>query len=162
MLETHNAAANCSHHLAIEDIDAQHQFALLNLTLAEGQQQFIEPISDCLQEAQSDSRYVPKVLCRGQDVVGFAMYGLFVEAQGPRVWFDRFMLGQAFQGQGLGNAFALLMIEYLFEQFQCTEIYLSVYPNNAGAIALYLKLGFVFNGEIDRNGEHVMLLVRNR
>lgn len=152
---------NCGYHLSIEEVDARRQAALLSLTLAEGQQQFIEPISDCLLEAQSDSRYTPKALCRDSLVVGFAMYGLFNEAQGPRVWFDRFMLGQAFQGQGLGKAFALLMIEYLFEQFQCADIYLSVYPNNAGAIALYLKLGFRFNGEIDRNGEHVMHLVRN-
>ncbi|MGS0730029.1 GNAT family N-acetyltransferase, partial [Shewanella sp. 0m-11] len=96
--------------------------------------------------------------CCDQQVVGFAMYGLFHESKMQRVWFDRFLIAQDYQGRGLGEAFAQLLLAFLFSHFQCQQIFLSVYPNNHGAIALYRKLGFEFTGEQDINGEHVMLL----
>ena len=37
------------------------------------------------------------------------------------------------------------------------RVFLSVYDDNQGAIRLYEKLGFAFNGELDTKGERVMV-----
>ncbi|GIU17889.1 MULTISPECIES: GNAT family N-acetyltransferase [unclassified Shewanella] len=144
--------------LTIDPVNSHNLSTLLKLQLKPEQCGFIESIAECLQEAKEDPRYTPVALCCEQRVVGFAMYGLFNECQTQRVWFDRFLISQDCQGQGLGKAFADLLLALLFRQFQCPRIFLSVYPNNLTAITLYHKLGFEFTGEQDINGEHVMAL----
>ena len=153
---------NAAPSLRIQPVIQTNLDALLGLKLNTEQIDFIEPITTCLDEAKQDKRYTPVALCVGEQIVGFAMYGLFYESQQSRVWFDRFLIGKQFQGYGLGKAFAQLLLAFLFEHFNCQQIFLSVYPNNHAAIALYHKLGFEFTGEQDINGEHVMSLVRSR
>ncbi|MCL1036740.1 GNAT family N-acetyltransferase [Shewanella submarina] len=136
---------------------AVYRPALDALTLASDQLQHIESIPECLAEAEQDRRFVPAALLLNQQVVGFAMYGLFDEAHGPRVWFDRFMLDTSSQGKGLGKAFGQLMQAFLCEHYQTETVYLSVYRDNHAAIHLYQKLGFAFNGEQDSKGELVMV-----
>ncbi|MGS0679553.1 GNAT family N-acetyltransferase [Shewanella sp. 125m-7] len=145
-------------YLTIVPVNDNNLGELLELQLKAEQRGFIESIAECLQEAKEDTRYTPVALCCDQQVAGFAMYGLFNECQMQRVWFDRFLIAQDFQGRGLGKAFADLLLAFLFCHFQCQQVYLSVYPNNRAAIALYHKLGFEFTGEQDINGEHVMSL----
>ncbi|GIU22734.1 GNAT family N-acetyltransferase [Shewanella schlegeliana] len=144
--------------LSIQTVNQSNRNALLNLQLNTEQCDFIEPIATCLEEALQDRRYTPVALCIDEQIAGFAMYGLFDESQQSRVWFDRFLIDKQFQGRGLGKAFAQLLLTFLFNHFNCQQIFLSVYPNNDKAIALYHKLGFQFTGEQDINGEHIMSL----
>ena len=81
------------------------------------------------------------------------MYGRW---QDGRVWLDRFLIDQRFQGQGYGKAARRLLMLMLIEKYQTNKLYLSVYDTNSSAIRLYQQLGFVFNGELDTNGERVM------
>ena len=131
---------------------------LLALSLAPAQQGFIEPISDCLEEAKQEHRFIPVALYYQQQLVGFAMFGEFCEPQ-QRIWFDRFLIDIHFQGQGLGKRFAELVMSYLYQRYAVNELYLSVYADNLHAIKLYQQLGFIFNGEQDHNGELVMCCV---
>lgn len=131
--------------------------ALESLTLAPDQLRHIETIPECLAEAEQDTRFIPAALLHNQVVIGFAMYGLFDEEYGPRVWFDRFLLDVRSQGKGLGKAFGELMLKFLAKEFAASRIYLSVYRDNLSAISLYQKLGFAFNGEQDSKGELVMV-----
>ncbi|MBV7316542.1 GNAT family N-acetyltransferase [Shewanella sp. NIFS-20-20] len=147
--------------LSIRALDPQRLIALSQLSLAPEQTGFVESVADCLADAQHDHRYVAAALCVDEQVVGFAMYGLFDEQHGPRVWFDRYFIGHRFQGQGLGRAFATLMVHYLLQHYQCQAIYLSVFAENLAAIALYQDLGFCFNGELDYHGEQVMVFHAN-
>ena len=71
-------------------------------------------------------------------------------------WLDRFLIDQRFQGQGYGKAACRLLMLMLIEKYQTNKLYLSVYDTNSSAIRLYQQLGFVFNGELDTNGERVM------
>lgn len=75
-----------------------------------------------------------------------------------RVWLDRFMIGENFQGNGYGKVSLQSIINKIAKEYKCSEIYLSIYENNTVAIDLYKKFGFEFNGEPDRNGELVMKL----
>ncbi|QDF66626.1 GNAT family N-acetyltransferase [Shewanella sp. SNU WT4] len=146
--------------LSINPITPLRLQALAQLSLAPEQAGFVESVDECLAEAQQDKRYVPAALSIDSQVIGFAMYGLFDEDYGPRVWFDRYFIGAQFQGQGYGRAFASLMLDYLYDFYQCDNIYLSVYSHNHGAIKLYQSLGFELNGELDCNGEQVMVTKR--
>ena len=84
------------------------------------------------------------------------MYGAFNDPY--RLWFDRFFIDHRHQGKGYGKAVMSLILDKIGKEYHCSEIYLSVYPHNKIAIHLYEQAGFVFTGELDTKGEHVMVL----
>lgn len=85
------------------------------------------------------------------------MYGLFLnEGEFGRVWLDRIMIGDKYQGKGYGKASVKLLIKRLYKEYGHRKIYLSVYDDNINAIQLYERIGFKFNGEEDTNGEKIM------
>lgn len=88
------------------------------------------------------------------------MYGKIQEMQYTRVWFDRFLIDRKYQGKGYGLPAVKAVLHTIQSQYPDWDIYLSVYEDNKTATALYLKLGFEFNGESDINGEKVMMLKR--
>ncbi|MGB9943845.1 spermine/spermidine acetyltransferase, partial [Bacillus subtilis] len=105
--------------------------------------------------------YKPVGLYYEGDLVGFAMYGLFPEYdednKNGRVWLDRFFIDERYQGKGLGKKMLKALIQHLAELYKCKRIYLSIFENNIHAIRLYQRFGFQFNGELDFNGEKVMV-----
>lgn len=119
----------------------------------------IESIPQCLEEAERSELWRPVGVYADGVLIGFAMYGRFEEPfAGERVWLDRFLIDKHFQGKGFGKAALSKLTERLFREYGTEEIYLSVYESNAAAIRLYRRQGFRFNGELDRNGEKVMVL----
>ncbi|HEL3620841.1 TPA: spermidine acetyltransferase, partial [Clostridioides difficile] len=46
-------------------------------------------------------------------------------------------------------------------EYNCDELYLSIFEDNKMAIKLYKDFGFEFNGELDYGGEKVMVLKSN-
>lgn len=78
-----------------------------------------------------------------------------------RVWLDRFMIDYRFQNKGYGRASLDYLINSLIKEYNCNEIYLSIYEENSHAIKLYKSVGFNFNQEVDDNGEKVMVLKLN-
>lgn len=92
-------------------------------------------------------------------MVGFAMYGLWKsEGKNGRVWLDRYFIDENYQGKGYSKIILPALIETITKEYARNTIYLSVYKDNAVAIAIYEKLGFKFNGELDLHGELVMRL----
>lgn len=142
----------------IRDITALNKEEILALRIAENQQDFIESTTQCLAEAAIDERFIPVGLYREDIAVGFAMYGVFPhEDNTQRVWLDRYFIDECYQHKGLGKYFLQQLINYLVAKYSCQNIYLSVYDNNIVAIQLYKKFGFAFNGELDVQGEKVMV-----
>lgn len=132
---------------------------VLGLSVAETQKGFIETPAQCLKEAGQLWLWRPVAISVDGEIVGFAMYGRFPrEGQSGRVWLDRLLIGAQYQGRGFGKKALLLLCERLKEQYGCDEIFLSCYPENTSAIAMYQKAGFQINGEKDINGEDVMVL----
>lgn len=143
--------------LDIIPVGPQLRPQVLALEVAPGQEGFLEPVSDCLAEADQLPLWRPVALCREGTVVGFAMYGLFPdEGEGGRVWLDRLMIAAPFQGQGLGCAALTALMAHLQEEYGRDCIYLSVVPENEPAAHLYRRFGFAPNGERDCKGEVVM------
>lgn len=145
--------------IMIRLIDDKNYKEILDLRVAKGQESFIETTEECLKEASEDSRWEPVGIYDGDIPIGFAMYGLFLqEGSKGRVWLDRFLIAEDYQGKGYGKASVKLLLHHLHRKYGYDKIYLSVYEANEGAIALYQKLGFTFNGELDINQEKVMVM----
>ncbi len=85
------------------------------------------------------------------------MYGYF-EEPGPRLWLDRILIDEHYQGKGYGQLLVHAMIERLTNEYpNMDEITLSVYDTNPRAIHVYENADFIFNAELDTKGEKVMV-----
>lgn len=146
-------------HINFLSVNDKLRDVALTLSVAPEQTGSVEDVATCLAEAKELSLWRPVLLMAEQQAVGFAMYGLW-EEEGieGRLWLDRFFIDQHAQGRGLAKAILPKLISHLQHEYQRQTIYLSVYADNVPAIHLYQTLGFVFNGELDLNGERVMVL----
>ncbi len=145
--------------LRIEPVNIANRRLLEGMAVAPGQENNIEPIECCMSEAERNPLWRPVVILADGMPAGFAMYGFFAdEGSLGRVWLDRLMIDQKFQGRGIGSASLNAMIGRLMAEYGCDKIYLSVYESNTRAISMYKRRGFEFNGELDAKGELVMVL----
>ena len=119
---------------------------------------YIEPVRECLEEADQISDWRPVGIWEGETMVGVAMYGRIRENGRARVWFDRLLIDRRYQGRGYARDAMEQILSLIREQYPSEDIYLSVYEENRIAIALYQDYGFRFNGELDTKGEKVMVL----
>lgn len=133
---------------------------VLALDVSTPQKSYVESTKQCLEDAVECNYYQPAGLYKDRILVGFAMYGFFPrEGQKGRVWLDRYLIDERFQGQGLGSIMLEALIAHLVKLYHCDEIYLSLYDDNRCALHLYQKFGFKFNGEKDINGEKIMIKI---
>ena len=143
------------HFEAITSINRTQAEALYLLPRQTG---FIESVSECLEEADKVKEWKPVGIYNNNNLVGFAMYGYFLEPQPlGRVWLDRFLIDSRYQGRGYGETAVIALLNRLKNEYKCNKVYLSVYDDNEVAISLYKKIGFKFNGELDTNGEKIMI-----
>lgn len=145
--------------IELVDINESNQAQVLKLRVSENQVDYIETVAQCLKEAKDCEYYKPIGLKIDGELVGFAMYGHFPspDAYG-RVWLDRFLIDERFQGLGYGSLMLEYLLCFLIDKYGKRDIYLSLFENNKQALQMYQKLGFVFNGELDLNGEKIMCL----
>lgn len=142
----------------IRDITSSNMEEILALQIAKSQEGFVETPEECIEEAEEVDNFVPVGLYMNDMPVGFAMYGKFPDKrEGNRIWLDRYLIDYHYQGKGYGHHFLNQLLEFITTKYNCHKIYLSVYENNEGAIHLYKSHGFHFNGELDVNGEKVMV-----
>ena len=143
-------------------VTRENEKEILKLHVAKGQEGFIETTAQCMGEAHEFSQWRPVGLYEGEELVGFAMYGLWKsEGKNGRVWLDRFLIDGRFQGKGYGKEALLKLLRRLKEEYQCDEVYLSLYEDNKVASHLYEEFGFCYNGELDMHGEKVMVLKKD-
>lgn len=145
--------------LKIKNVDDYNYNEAISLRVKSGQESFIETVEESLEEAKELSLWRPVGIYDNSEIIGFAMYGRWEEKDSHgQVWLDRFMIGDDFQGKGYGKESLKVILDLIHKEYDCNEIYLSIYGNNTFAIDLYKKFGFDFTGEFDRNGELVMKL----
>ncbi|MDB1945543.1 MULTISPECIES: GNAT family N-acetyltransferase [Clostridium] len=145
--------------LVIKEINDKNYNEALRLKVKKGQEDFIETVEECLNEAKQISLWRPVGIYNYNQIIGFAMYGLWEnEGADGRVWLDRFMIENEFQGRGYGSESLKLILNRIYNEYNRNEIYLSIYETNDLAIKMYEKIGFQFNGELDINGEKIMKL----
>ncbi|KJR70922.1 GNAT family N-acetyltransferase [Bacillus velezensis] len=147
--------------IEIRAVTEENRADILALHVRESQTSFIETPEECLQDAEDCRHYQPAGLYVNGELVGFSMYGWFPEYdeenENGRVWLDRFFIDERYQGRGLGKLLLDALIRHLVRIYDCRRIYLSLFEDNVHALRLYQKFGFLFNGELDSNGEKVMV-----
>ena len=144
--------------IVFERVTASNREGAESLQVAQGQEIFIETVGSCLAEADSNSIWQPLLIKVDTHMVAFAMYGLWKdEGSAGRVWLDRFLIDYKFQGRGYSRPILGALFLYIYQEFGFPDIFLSVYETNLVAVDLYKKLGFDFNGEVDINGEKIMV-----
>lgn len=128
------------------------------LAVAKGQEHFIEPVKECMQEADEIADWEPACIYDGDTMIGFVMYGYMRNEKQPRVWFDRLLIDAHCQHRGYGRKTVETMLTRIWREFPGKDIYISAYEDNTAAISLYQSFGFRMNGELDINGEEIMVL----
>ena len=144
--------------LQIVPVTKENRAAAESLRVAPYQKDFIESVPECMQEADEISDWEPVILMDGENAVGFAMYGLMRREPNHRLWFDRLLIDEHYQRSGYGREAVKEILKRIQAEYPNTDIYLSAYEDNETAIRLYSSFGFEFNGELDYNGEKIMLL----
>lgn len=144
--------------LRFEPVTEANRADVLALSVAPGQEGYVETVAQCLDEARQSRAWRPVGIYDDDTPVGFAMYGFFWQYLPlGRLWLDRLLIDGHFQGQGYGKAALAGLLARLEAQYpRRRKIYLSVYNGNAPAIHLYRQFGFQFTGELDTHGEKVM------
>ena len=128
------------------------------LTAAKGQDHFVESVKESMREADEIADWEPVCIYDGDTMIGFAMYGYMKNEKQPRVWFDRLLIDAHYQRRGYGRKTVEMMLERIQQEFPDKDIYISAYEDNPVAISLYQSFGFHMNGELDINGEKIMVL----
>ena len=140
-------------------IDDANRNAVEALEVDDTQKQYIAPNAVSLKTAAAaEYREIarPFAIYADGTLVGFAMFAFELTSSDPddRYWLWRFMIDKTEQGKGYGTA-ALKAILAYFKSHGATHVLLSTKEDNATALALYHKYGFVETGEI--NDEEIVL-----
>ncbi len=134
---------------------------ILDLSVSQNQKSFIEKSSKCLKDAETNAYNMTwnfYGVYLGELLIGFAMHGRqeFRPLPCSKVWLDRFMIDQRYQGKGYGKKSMELILQKLYIDYKCNKIYLSAIEDNVFAISLYEKLGFKKTRFKDSKGERIM------
>jgi diamine N-acetyltransferase len=142
--------------VTLREITPENFKECINLKIADAQTSFVAPNVASIAQSKIYPTVTPMAVYAGEEMVGFAMFGLDTDDQ--KYYLVRLMIDEKQQGKGYGKAATLEVIEKLRENPDCRELYLSFVPENTGAEALYKSVGFERTGDID-NGEIVMRYV---
>ncbi|GAB2024910.1 hypothetical protein OfM1_09810 [Lactovum odontotermitis] len=141
----------------LRKITVENYRECLDLKVTEQQSTFVATNAVSLAEA-GIFRYesLPFAVYAGNQMVGFVMLSYDEKKFHYGLW--RLMIDQRFQGRGFGKAALQLSIDYLIEEFQAGEIYLTVERENKAAKQLYASFDFEPTGKTE-DGEDEMCLV---
>lgn len=144
--------------IEFERVTKKNRKKAYKIKVFKSQKNNIETVYKSLREARIYKCWKPTVIIIDGEYIGFIMYGFWKnEPPNGRVWLDRFMIDKNYQNKGYGKILMPLILDKLKKEYNCSKIYLSVYDNNKIAINFYKNFGFYFNGELDINGEKVMV-----
>ncbi|WP_455220253.1 N-acetyltransferase family protein [Kaarinaea lacus] len=87
-----------------------------------------------------NERFEFTVLSDGDTIAGFA--NLYDRQQDDHAFIGNVFIAPEYRRQGLGKLLLTYMIKAAFEKYRLREVRLSVFSDNAPAIALYQSFGF--------------------
>ncbi len=139
--------------LDLRPVRSKDRAAVVAMRLKPGQERFIPSNDVSLTQAAEHPEAEPLLVEAEGVPVGFVLVCRDPEAGDWWLW--RFMLDGAHQGRGLGTAALGLVMRCLAAKADCARVRLGAKPDNAAALRLYLKAGFVPTGEVV-GGETIM------
>ena len=142
--------------IKLVEVDKENFWEVTKLAVGNEQNTFIETNAQSIAESKYYDYWKPTCIYVDEVMIGFTMFGKIANERG-RVWLDRYMIDERYQGKGYGVKALKCIIKKLQEIYSCEEIYISIFEDNANALRMYKKEGFEFNGELDYGGEKVMV-----
>ncbi len=76
---------------------------------------------------------------------------MYINYQNENAELGIYIAENEYQGKGLGKKAMQLLLDEGFEKLKLKKIYLKVATTNKAAIALYLKSGFIIEGELKKH-----------
>ncbi|BCJ45153.1 spermidine acetyltransferase [Actinoplanes ianthinogenes] len=116
------------------------------LTVHEDQKRFVADVTYYLCMCHYGDTWQPLAAVRGDEVVGFAIWG--VDDDRSR-WIGGVVVDAKHQRQGIGRELVRQLRERLIAEPGTPNVALSYQPENTAARSLYLALGFVETGETE-------------
>ncbi len=141
--------------VTVRPIDQENFHPVIDLEVEADQSGFVAPNVYSIAQAWLEPNCEPLAIYAGDELVGFAMYGL--DEDTDDWWIIRLMIDRRHQRKGYGREATRALIRLIAERAGAETITMSYEPENFAAAALYRSLGFVETGEID-DGEAVARL----
>jgi diamine N-acetyltransferase len=136
-------------------VDASNVHDVLDLAVSDEQLRWVRPTAWYVARSAYDPTWTPVALLDGDEVVGFAEWA--VDPDDGSGCMGGLVVDQGRQGRGYGRAAVEALADLLLERPDCTWLALTVHEDNAVARGLYARLGFTETGEVDNDGELVMV-----
>lgn len=111
------------------------------------EEQWIAGNAFSLLQCHYDPDWDCRLMMDGEKAVGFVFYGYWRETD--RHLLCRYMIDLKAQNKGYGTRFLPLVIDQIRNQYSCRDVYVSVHDENAHALHLYTKFGFIRTEEMD-------------
>jgi len=139
--------------VSLREITAETVRAVINLSVAESQKGFVAPNAVSLAQALFAPEAWYRAIYLAEKPVGFVM--LEDESrrmplpEKPAIGVWRFMIDEKFQGQGIGRAALLRVIEHARGKGLFEALELSYVPGPGCPEPFYLGLGFRHTGRVE-------------
>jgi diamine N-acetyltransferase len=133
--------------LSLREITKETVRSILDLKVAEGQEDLVGNNGNSLALALFDKKAWYRGIYAGDDPVGFLM--LSIDREKPEFYLWRFMIDAAHQKKGYGKRSMELLIEEVGSQPEAKELTLHVMDLPHSAVSFYEALGFQMTGEKD-------------
>jgi diamine N-acetyltransferase len=141
--------------VTLREITADTVVAITRLSVAENQKGFVAPNAVSLAQALFAPEAWYRAIYLDDEPVGFVMLedeSLAVPPpEHPEIGVWRFMIDARFQGQGIGRAALLRVIEQVRSRKRFASLELSYVPGPGCPEPFYLGLGFRHTGKVDGN-----------
>lgn len=133
--------------IEFKKIDKDNYMECISLKLREDQKDFVADNAQSL----LDAHYLEGIKTLGiyheETMVGFILYDYDIELQGWSI--SRFMIGDKYQGKGLGKASLKLFLETIAPTFENKPLYACISIHNENTIRLFEQFDFKFVEEIE-------------
>ena len=128
--------------------------AVIDLDVAEDQNQFVAPNAWSISEAYFEPKAWFRAIYADDEPVGFLM--LYDDPATPRYYLWRMMVAADHQRKGYGTRSLDLLVEYVRGRPNATEILVGAVPGEGSPMAFYQRYGFADTGKV----EHGEVLLR--
>lgn len=126
--------------ITFKEIDRTNYWDCMELTVDDGQQNFVADNKQSLVEAAYEDGLYPLGIYHGERMIGFVLYDY--DESFPGWSMSRFMIGKQFQGKGYGKQAVLDFFTYFKARHNADNLYISVFLENNVARKMYSSVGF--------------------
>lgn len=132
----------------LREITKDNLEQVLALRISDSQKDFVSSTAHSLAQAwvYKDTAF-PFAIYADGEMVGFVMLGYYEIKKQYTLW--KFLIDERYQRRGYGRKALEIVIQYLINKFNVTEIFTGVAFGNDVAKALYMSAGFEETGEAD-------------